>query len=227
MRPMLHHPRRFAQSGFTLVEMAIVLVIVGLLLGGVLKGQEMIENARVKDAANMINGITAAYNSYIDRYGRLPGDDGPTPQALQARGGRWANASFGGNMNGVIDTPSLGEIFNGTWESVNFFLHLRSGGFLKGDETLYGVAGLPKHPWGGPVSVTSLPTHNRGGFILVMCMQNVPSKGAAALDRLIDDGLPGSGTMRANAGLDVGPTDGFVNTGQYQVGWVYTICQEI
>ena len=69
--------RRRAQSGFTLVEIAIVLVIIGLLLGGVLKGQELIENGRVKSAAADMNGITAAYNSYLDRYRKLPGDDGP------------------------------------------------------------------------------------------------------------------------------------------------------
>ncbi|MBV2234391.1 MAG: prepilin-type N-terminal cleavage/methylation domain-containing protein, partial [Sterolibacterium sp.] len=64
------------QSGFTLVEIAIVLVIIGLLLGGVLKGQEMVENSRVKNAINEMNGVAAAYNSYLDRYRRLPGDDG-------------------------------------------------------------------------------------------------------------------------------------------------------
>ena len=81
--------RRRAQSGFTLVEIAIVLVIIGLLLGGVLKGQELIENGRVKSAAADMNGISAAYNSYLDRYRRLPGDDGPTLAVLTARGGSW------------------------------------------------------------------------------------------------------------------------------------------
>lgn len=56
------------QSGFTLVEIAIVLVIIGLLLGGVLKGQEMIENAKVKNGVNDMNGVIAAYQSYIDRF---------------------------------------------------------------------------------------------------------------------------------------------------------------
>ena len=64
-----------SQSGFTLVEIAIVLVIIGLLLGGVLKGQEMIENARIKSIVNDMNGVSAAYNSYMDRFHAIPGDE--------------------------------------------------------------------------------------------------------------------------------------------------------
>ena len=73
------------QTGFTLVEIAIVLVIIGLLLGGILKGQEMITQAKIKNVVNDFNGLTAAVSSYQDRYRQLPGDD---PNALN----RWAGA---------------------------------------------------------------------------------------------------------------------------------------
>ncbi|MCX8018182.1 MAG: prepilin-type N-terminal cleavage/methylation domain-containing protein, partial [Rhodocyclaceae bacterium] len=63
------------QSGFTLVEIAIVLVIIGLLLGGVLKGQELINQAKIKNIANDLNGMSAAVYAYQDRYKRFPGDD--------------------------------------------------------------------------------------------------------------------------------------------------------
>ena len=58
------------QKGFTLVEIAIVLVIIGLLLGGILKGQEMITQAKIKNVVSMTStGITAAVNyGYQDRY---------------------------------------------------------------------------------------------------------------------------------------------------------------
>ena len=62
------------QKGFTLVEIAIVLVIIGLLLGGVLKGQELITNSKIKSVTQDFDGIQAAYYSYQDRIGKVPGD---------------------------------------------------------------------------------------------------------------------------------------------------------
>ncbi len=59
------------QKGFTLVEIAIVLVIVGLLLGGVLKGQELIKSAKVKAVLSDVNAYRVAILSYEDRYGNL------------------------------------------------------------------------------------------------------------------------------------------------------------
>ncbi|MBE0493720.1 MAG: prepilin-type N-terminal cleavage/methylation domain-containing protein [Thiomicrospira sp.] len=59
------------QKGFTLIEIAIVLVIIGLLLGGVLKGQELIKSAKVKAAAGDVNAYGVALIGYQDRYGDL------------------------------------------------------------------------------------------------------------------------------------------------------------
>src|SRR5574341_659519 len=70
------------QKGFTLVEIAIVLVIIGLLLGGILKGQEMITQAKIKNVIADFSGVSAAYHGYQDRYRRIPGDDGDA-------NGRW------------------------------------------------------------------------------------------------------------------------------------------
>jgi len=63
------------QSGFTLIEIAIVLVIIGLLLGGVLKGQELINSARVKNLAGDFKNIPVFIYGYQDKFKALPGDD--------------------------------------------------------------------------------------------------------------------------------------------------------
>jgi len=63
------------QSGFTLVEIAIVMVIIGLLLGGVLKGQALIDNAKIRSVVNDMNGIQAAYYGYQDRMRVAPAAD--------------------------------------------------------------------------------------------------------------------------------------------------------
>ncbi len=66
---------RNKQSGFTLVEIAIVLVIIGLLLGGVLKGQELINSAKVKNMINDYRATSTFVFAYQDRFRALPGDD--------------------------------------------------------------------------------------------------------------------------------------------------------
>src|SRR3954463_11292399 len=85
------------QAGFTLVEIAIVLVIIGLLLGGILKGQEMITQAKIKNVVADFSGISAAYYGYQDRYRAIPGDDG---QAAT----RWTTptAAVSGDANGIV-----------------------------------------------------------------------------------------------------------------------------
>ena len=73
------------QQGFTLVEIAIVLVIIGLLLGGILKGQELITQGRIRNVGNDFQSVTAAINLYQDRYRALPGDDAGAASACDRR----------------------------------------------------------------------------------------------------------------------------------------------
>ena len=117
---------RQQQKGFTLVEIAIVLVIIGLLLGGILKGQELINSARVRNLADSTTGIQAAYFGFIDRYRRVPGDWDKTT-AGQAIGG---TITSGGNNNGRLDgTPTVYREPNALWE------HLSKAGFINGSYT--------------------------------------------------------------------------------------------
>ncbi len=227
----LKAPRRSraAQAGFTLVEIAIVLVIIGLLLGGVLKGQELIENGRVKAAANDFNGISAAYNAYLDRYKRVPGDDGDTAAILQARGGAWANIGVFGDSNGVIAAPAA-NAFDGTQEGAIMFAHLRAGQFINGDPAATGVNALPLNPWAGRVGVVyaaGIQGRSATASPLMLCMSNVPGKAARALDNQFDDGLPDRGNFRANAGTGVTVPAAAAATPSYDETVNYTVCRDM
>jgi prepilin-type N-terminal cleavage/methylation domain-containing protein len=215
---------RKAQSGFTLVEIAIVLVIIGLLLGGVLKGQELIENGRVKNAASDLNGISAAYNSYLDRYRKLPGDDGPIA-TLTARGGSWATGGIvAGSNNGVI-TITAAQTFTAGGEGTAFFQHLRASGFITGNPADTGVNALPLNAWGGRLGVTNVNAQGRPSARLLACLGSVPGKAAAALDVQLDDGRPNNGTLRATLGANNAQPGGAAAV--YDEGQSYTICRDL
>ena len=214
---------RKAQSGFTLVEIAIVLVIIGLLLGGVLKGQELIENGRVKNAANDMNGIVAAYNSYLDRYRKVAGDDGPVA-TLTARGTAWTGMAAGNN-NGILDV-NAGQTFTGGGEGATFFQHLRAAGFITGNPADAGANALPVNAWGGRLGVINAAVQGRPAARVMVCMGNVPGKAAAALDVQLDDGRPDNGSFRATQGANnVVPGGGAATA--YSEDQTYTVCRDI
>lgn len=193
------------QGGFTLIEIAIVLVIVGLLIGGVLQGQQLIENSRVRASVNNINGIATAMYSYRDRYGRWPGDDGPSA-AITARGGSWTVLTAnGGNNDGVIAAGTSANTFAPTGEGQFFWQHLRAAGFLTGDPTVTGVALMPTNPFGGLFGLVTAEIYQTAGAGTGLqgtkiCLSQVPGAAAAAVDRQLDDGEPDSGRVRANSG---------------------------
>lgn len=191
------------QSGFTLVEIAIVLVIIGLLLGGVLKGQEMIENARIKTVVTDMRGASAAFNGYFDRYRALPGDE--TNATALARG--WNIGAAGGNANGVLAMAVGGTFTNlvGT-EQTAMWQFLRASGFMTGDPTLNGIPGLPRLGTGGLMGAVVTPYAMQGPSV---CASGLTHKQASGVDTIID-GTPGNnvGDARgaAAAGNPLNPT---------------------
>jgi prepilin-type N-terminal cleavage/methylation domain-containing protein len=190
------------QVGFTLIEISIVLVIIGLLLGGVLKGQELIENAKIKRMNNDFSGIASATYSYLDRYSAIPGDDKNADT-------RWTGAAKG-NGNGSLDTATVDE-------SANFWDHLRRSNLIVGSGT-----DLPVHAFGGTISVADGYLNITGP---VICMNQISGKRAEIIDRQLDDGKPDGGALRATSATTVGT--GATGDTAYSESSKYIICKQM
>jgi prepilin-type N-terminal cleavage/methylation domain-containing protein len=187
------------QSGFTLIEIAIVLVIIGLLLGGVLKGQELINSAKVKNLATDFKNIPIYIYGYQDKYKALPGDDkdvathlGPTATSATA-GTTLGNGVINGKWNsnsGATDTD----------ESFLFWQHIRLAGFGPGATVPAASGYLPTNAVGGSIGVTNslaadLPITGMVGTYIV-CSDNIPFKFAKQLDVSLDDGDTAHGSVQ-------------------------------
>ena len=215
------------QKGFTLVEIAIVLVIIGLLLGGILKGQEMITQAKIKNAIADFSGVSAAYFGYQDRYRATPGDDN--------KADRWGAAVIAGDGNKVLvgtykeACPAVAVA--ATPETCLWWEHLRRSGFVSGagpqqpSNAFNGLLGVQTGDGGAaPVAVL-------GGFTnIILCSANLPDKVAIALDVQMDDGTPDKGAVRSSpvaagnpdiVAATVSPT-AYLETGTN----TYTLCRQ-
>ncbi len=186
------------QAGFTLVEIAIVLVIVGLLLGGILKGQELVQNAKVRNIADQQNAIKAAYYAFQDRYRALPGD-------YVAAGTNIPNVAPATNGDGDAQIEG-----GGSSESVYAWHHLTNAGFISCSECA-GLAPAPATPSaanspsnanGGVMTIVFDNLYNNGALGTGNNVNNlksgtqIPSNILAEVDRKIDDGNPQTGTFR-------------------------------
>jgi len=198
---------RKQQSGFTLIEIAIVLVIIGLLLGGVLKGQELITAARVRNLISTQDGVKAAYFGFLDRYRALPGDYG---QAIANIPG--CTGCTNGNNNGQIRTQAAGDAVD---EQNNVWEHLSKSGFITGSYVFSAgaatTANTPTNPYGAFTQLVfdnvyqdAAPSNRHN----LKTGNNIPSDIMAEVDRKIDDGLATGGQLRFST------FGGAVNTGQ-------------
>jgi prepilin-type N-terminal cleavage/methylation domain-containing protein len=210
---MKHHLASQRQRGFTLVEIAIVLMIVGLLIGGILRGQELIQSARVRNIVDQKSAIQTAYIGFLDRYRMLPGDL-TAAQVLVVGNGVLASATGGD-----------GQIAFGT-ESTLFFQNLTAAGFISCGAcmtvALVGGVGPAANTSNSPLNVygdflgtgnanssttgaswfdPSNPAINR---FVVDTGASIPSQVLAEVDRKADDGLPGTGQLRSAEGAPRG-----------------------
>ena len=187
------------QTGFTLIELAIVLVIIGLLLGGVLKGQELINSAKVKNMASDFKNIQVYIYGYQDKFKALPGDD-------------HAAAAHVGGTNATDINQTQNAVIQGQWnstskadESFMFWQHVRLAGLAPGATDPDAPSYVQRNADGGQIgvqsvsgftAVTTLPSAGGISGSFVICSDGILGRFAKQLDATLDDGVGSTGSMR-------------------------------
>ena len=190
------------QTGFTLIEIAIVLVIIGLLLGGVLKGQELITSARVRNIASTQDGIKAAFFGFQDRFRALPGD---YTAAVANITGVSTIAACGTSGNGNGDGQITGS------EAILAWDHLSHSGFINGTYTCAGATTInpqttPQNAYNAYLQIIFDAVYGTG----TNSRHNIKTGGAipvaimAELDRKVDDGAPFTGSFQFSVYISSG-----------------------
>ena len=185
-----------------------MLVIIGLLLGSILKGQELLTSARVRQLIAQQDGVKAAYLGFLERYRALPGDYAQATLSVN-------NTTQNGNGNGRIEDGSTPNEAILVWE------HLSGSSFLSGSYR-YGVVESPAtsqmNRYGtfqqlvydgiygaGSTATPATLRHN------IKTGSQIPVEILAEADRKIDDGHPNAGSFqfsRYAGGAPAAPTDG-------------------
>jgi prepilin-type N-terminal cleavage/methylation domain len=210
------------QTGFTLIELAMVLVIIGLLLGMVLKGQELINSAKVKNMAADFKNVQVYIYAYQDKYRALPGDHRAAADliagAQNGAGGTLGNGRIEGAWNAAGSPPAS--------ESEVFWQHVRLAGLAAGSTNLNDARYYPANADGGIIGIESVggfsgPAGLSGAF--VVCSAAVSGRLAKQLDITLDDGAADRGAFRvyADGGADWLPSSG---EGAVDDAMLYNVC---
>ena len=228
--------KRRGESGFTLVELAIVMIIIGLLIGGILKGQELVANAQVTATVAQIKGLDGALSTFRDKYSAMPGDMRNAGTRLRNCTGNCVSsgAALGDgriNVPGTLgNLPSIGD------EARVAMSHLAAADLISGVQIIptnnsFGEA-LPEAKIGGgfwightSTGAATGVTGMRPGHYLVMNgtvaaaggTNGVTTTQAAQIDRKMDDGVGNAGDIQATG-------TGCLASGVYQESTVAANC---
>lgn len=211
-----------SSDGFTLVEIAIVMVVIGLLIGGILQGQKLIEQAKINRIIKDVESYRSAYHLFQKKYNAIPGDLSTVVAQSRIANCTAANFCGGGDNDGRIGIgvgggTRVSQAANNSLprvETTMFWKHLALADLITGIDT---SANPATAEWG----VTHPRTALGAGFIVMQVTtisgidvnapylriqtqligQHTTDPGslpltplmAAQIDRKLDDGVPRGG----------------------------------
>lgn len=161
------------EKGFTLIEMAIVLVIIGLILGSVIKGRDVLNSAKQKKFYNnFVKSWELSVASYLDRTGNLIGDATTNGGTQATRNGRFDNisgANFAAGVEGRLEAVGLEVPISNTANSGQYTF----SGTYSGSQTI-------------TMYLYYLYSHTDARSRNALYFTNMPTDLAIALDTLVD-----------------------------------------
>jgi prepilin-type N-terminal cleavage/methylation domain-containing protein len=190
--------------GFTLIELAVVLIIIGVLAGAILKGQDLLAVAKIRGVLADINRYRLAITLYQETYGALPGDDAH------------ADNHFGtgvdkGNGDGII---AEGDV-------AYFWRHLAKAGHIASPEA-------PSSKLGGIFTVAYDPFPDFKGHFLILSNPKraglLTPRQAHMLKAKADDGKAQEGLIRCTDGTDAGSHKCLTPTGDFNITHDHASC---
>ena len=207
-------------SGFTLIELSIVLVIIGLIAGGVLVGQDMIKAAEIRSQVAQISGYDQAFNAFRTKYSGMPGDmNNAATFGLFAT--NQSAATGRGNGNSLIESSGSSASGGYLGEPALAFTHLSQSNMIKdgitnadytpGAAVAITNAVMPQAKIGRgnriyPIAVNGVNqyvianfsgniTNGTGAFATAPADALTPNE-AFQIDSKVDDGVPNTGLVR-------------------------------
>ncbi len=177
---MFPRAMKHRHAGFTLVEIAIVMVIIGLLIGGILKSQAMVQNAKVKRVVKQADEVRAGVMGFYDKYGVYPGDENlaPIPPGADSEGdGDGMIEAAGSEITEVYRDLQLAELISGNYN---------------------GTSDLPKHAFGGDMDLLWVDP-GPGDAKHYFRFYNLPAEVCLEIDIKNDDGDRNTGSILASA----------------------------